>query len=273
MRGVNVVFHQAARVGLGVDLADAPGYATDTDLGTAVLMAAMHCAGFAGRVVLASSMVVYGEGSYECHRDGPQRPAPRAAIDLEAGRFDSACVACGGPLAPTLVYEDAPLDPRSVYAATKLHQEHLLACWARESGGTVAALRYHNVFGPRMPRETPYAGVASLFASSVAKGEAPRVFEDGQQRRDFVHAFDVAAANLAAATADLTPGELHAFNLASGRVRTIAELAGDACAGTQLEPVVTGEFRLGDVRHITASPTQAEKQLGFVAAYDGPVTF
>src|SRR5581483_10789064 len=102
---------------------------------------------------------------------------------------------CGAPLAPGLVTEDAPPDPRNVYAVTKLAQEHLAAAWARACGGRAVALRYHNVYGPGMPRDTPYAGVASLFRSALARGEAPRVLEDGRQRRDFVHVSDVAAAN------------------------------------------------------------------------------
>ena len=97
--------------------------------------------------------------------------------------------------------EDAALDPRSVYAATKLAQEHLCSAFARETGVPVTALRYHNVYGPRMPRDTPYAGVASIFRSAFAAGRAPRVFEDGGQRRDFVHVRDVARANLLALTA------------------------------------------------------------------------
>lgn len=270
--GVDVVFHHAARVGLGIDLGDAPGYVTDTDLGTAHLMAALHAQKFTGRIVLASSMVVYGEGRYDCAEHGAVRPLPRNPADLAAGQFDARCPECAAPLAPGLVDEDDLLDPRSVYAATKLHQEHLLACWARESGGSVAMLRYHNVFGPRMPRDTPYAGVASLFASSVARGEAPNVFEDGAQRRDFVHVHDVARANLAAANAPLTAGTARAFNVASGQIRTILEMATDACAGTDLTPKVTGQYRLGDVRHITATPGRATKELGFDATYEGPVT-
>src|SRR3954454_5195432 len=179
-------------VGLGVDLEDITEYAGINDLGTAVLLRAL--ARRPVPLVLASSMVVYGEGRYRCAEHGLVRPGPRRAAELDAGQFEPPCPVCGRPLDPESVPEDAPLDPRNVYAATKVAQEHLCTAFARETGATVTALRYHNVYGPRMPRDTPYAGVASIFRSSLAAGKAPRVFEDGGQRRDFVHVRDVAAA-------------------------------------------------------------------------------
>ncbi|BFU45514.1 NAD-dependent epimerase/dehydratase family protein [Krasilnikovia sp. MM14-A1004] len=265
LAGVDVVVHQAALVGLGADLDDLPEYVGCNDLGTAVLLAGMARAGI-HRLVLASSMVVYGEGAYTCPRHGAIRPAPRTVADLATGRFEPACPRCGHTLAPGLVDEDAPLDPRSVYAATKVAQEHLTAAWSRQTGGTVVALRYHNVYGPGMPRDTPYSGVAAIFRSALEAGRAPRVFEDGGQRRDFVHVRDVAAANLAAVTATGTGTGWHAYNIASGRPATIGELAtGLARAAGGPAPVVTGEFRLGDVRHVVAAPARAATELGFRA--------
>jgi dTDP-L-rhamnose 4-epimerase len=261
--GVDAVSHQAAKVGLGVDLADAPDYVGSNDLGTAVLLARMTAQGIP-RVVVASSMVVYGEGAYRGAR-GPESPAARAVADLEAGRFEPRG-ADGGFLEPELVTEDAPPDPRNVYAATKLAQEHLAVSWARAAQGVAIALRYHNVYGPLMPQNTPYAGVASLFRSAIERGEAPRVFEDGRQRRDFVHVRDVAAANLAAldATASGAPGSFRAFNVGSGEVHTIGDLAAALSRNAGgLEPVVTGEYRLGDVRHITASSERLRTELGW----------
>jgi len=259
--GVDVVCHQAAKVGLGVDFSDAPDYVSSNEFGTAVLLAEMARTGVR-RFVQASSMVVYGEGAY-VGADGPTRPAARRKADLDAGRFDP-LDADGSPLTPALITEDAPLDPRNVYAISKLSQEHLATSWARTTGGVAASLRYHNVYGPGMPQNTPYAGVASLFRSSLERGEAPRVFEDGRQRRDFVHSRDVAAANLAAI--DWTGGaEGHrAFNVGSGVVHTIGEIAqqlSEHSGGPA--PVVTGEYRLGDVRHITASSDRLKSELGW----------
>ncbi|MFH9861994.1 NAD-dependent epimerase/dehydratase family protein [Streptomyces sp. NPDC017202] len=263
LAGVDAVCHQAAMVGLGDGVADAAEYVSRNDLGTAVLLAAMAEAGVR-HLVLAGSMVVYGEGRYACARHGVVRPGPRAVADLDAGRFEPPCPACGESLSPGLVGEDAPLDPRNVYATTKLAQEHLAAAWARATGGSAVSLRYHNVYGPRMPRDTPYAGVASFFRSALARGEAPRVFEDGRQRRDFVHVRDVAAANLAALEARGPAGLLTAYNTGSGEPRTVGETARAlAAAYGGPEPVVTGEYRLGDVRHVTADSARLRADLGW----------
>ncbi|MFE2039853.1 NAD-dependent epimerase/dehydratase family protein [Streptomyces sp. NPDC059477] len=261
--GVDAVCHQAAMVGLGDGVADAADYVSRNDLGTAVLLAAMAEAGV-DRLVLAGSMVVYGEGRYACPDHGVVRPGPRAAGDLAAGRFEPLCPVCGRDLVPGLVGEDTPADPRNVYAATKLAQEHLSAAWARVTGGSAVSLRYHNVYGPRMPRDTPYAGVASFFRSALARGEAPQVFEDGGQRRDFVHVRDVAAANAVALEASAAPGALTVYNTGSGEPHTVGEMAAAlAAAHGGPEPEVTGEFRLGDVRHITADSARLRADLGW----------
>ena len=266
--GVSAVCHQAAMVGLGVDIGDIADYVAHNDLGTAVLLRALAAQGFNGRLVLASSMVVYGEGRYACRHHGIVRPAARTRNDLDAGRFEPPCPACGRALAAEPVPEDAVADPRNVYAATKLAQEHLCAAFARETGVPLTTLRYHNVYGPRMPRDTPYAGVASIFRSALAANRAPRVFEDGGQRRDFVHVRDVAAANVRALTApEPRPGT---FNIASGTPRTVLDMA-QALArahGNGVEPTVTGEWRAGDVRHVFASTSKAAEGLGFRAVED-----
>ena len=197
LAGVDAVCHQAAMVGLGVDLSDLPVYSDVNVTGTAVLLEAMGRHGIP-RLVFASSMVVYGEGAYDCATHGRVRPAPRLPGDLAAGRFDPRCPQCAQPLGTATVTEDAPLDPRNAYAASKVAQEHLASSWARMTGGSAVGLRYHNVYGPRMPRDTPYSGVAAIFRSYLENGVPPRVFEDGGQRRDFVHVRDVARANLLA---------------------------------------------------------------------------
>jgi dTDP-L-rhamnose 4-epimerase len=263
--GVSAVCHQASMVGLGANVGDIADYVAHNDLATARLLRALADAGFRGRIVLASSMVVYGEGRYRCAQHGLVVPPPRALADLEAGRFEPRCPTCARELRAESVPEDAPPDPRNVYAATKLHQEHLVAAFAREVDGVdTTALRYHNVYGPRMPRDTPYAGVASIFRSALERGEPPRVFEDGAQRRDFVHVADVARANVLALTRDEpAPG---AFNVASGTPRTVGEMAGALAAAMDgPAPVVTGQFRRGDVRHVFAGTERARSLLGFTA--------
>lgn len=265
--GADAVCHQAALAGPGTDLSDLPGCADVNVTGTAVLLEAMGRS-HVPHLVLASSVLVYGEGAYECAAHGRVRPGPRSPADLSAGRFEPRCPHCPADLTPAAVTEDAALDPRNAYATSKVAQEHLAATWVRMTGGSAVALRYHNVYGPRMPRNTPYSGVAAIFRSALEGGRAPQVFEDGQQLRDFVHVRDVARANLAALRAAI-PGAQRAFNVASGQPHTVGELAGalaEACGGPP--PEVTGRFRPGDVRHIMAAPDAAATSLGFRAEVD-----
>jgi dTDP-L-rhamnose 4-epimerase len=265
--GVDVVCHQAAMVGAGVTVSDLPSYAGHNDLGTAVLLAAMHERG-ADALVLASSMVVYGEGRYACAQHGEQQPPARTRAALDAGDFENHCALCGEPLTWQLVPEDARLDPRSSYAASKVAQEHYTLAWARQAGARAIGLRYHNAYGPGMPRDTPYSGVAAIFRSSLEHGDPPRVFEDGGQMRDFVHVQDVARANVLAidVVADRPAESWSTYNVCSGTpvpILRVAELLAEAAGGPA--PVVTGDYRPGDVRHVVASPELAASELGFTA--------
>lgn len=261
LAGVDAVLHLAAKVGLGVDVQDLPDYASSNDAGTAVLLAAMAHANV-NRLVLASSMVVYGEGVGHCTEHGAIRPAPRMNVDLAAGRFEPSCPICGQSLAHALVTEDTPLDPRNAYASSKLAQENYASNWARVTNSAVAAMRYHNVYGPGMPRDTPYAGVAAIFTSALRRGEAPKVFEDGGQRRDFVHVRDVAAATVLAC--ELHNEGVRAFNVGSGTPRTVGDMARALASALKgLEPQVTGQYRLGDVRHITADSSRLMRELNW----------
>ena len=266
LAGVDLVCHQAAMVGTGVNAADAPAYGGHNDFATAVLLAQMFAAGVR-RLVLASSMVVYGQGRYACPAHGPVDPVPRRHADLKAGIFEHRCPLGGEELQWRPVDEDAPLRPRSLYAASKTAQEHFALAWSESTGSSVVALRYHNVYGPSMPRDTPYSGVAAIFRSALEKDETPKVFEDGGQMRDFVHVDDVAAANVAA----ITDREgFTAVNVCSGRPISILEVAAALCDArdSALSPEITGQYRSGDVRHIVADPARAAEVLGFRAAVD-----
>ena len=265
--GVDVVCHQAAMVGAGVTVADLPLYAGHNDLGTAALLAAMHERGV-DALVLASSMVVYGEGRYACPEHGVQQPTVRSRSALDEGDFENHCPQCGRALSWQLVPEDAGLDPRSSYAASKVAQEHYTLAWARQARSRALGLRYHNVYGPGMPRDTPYSGVAAIFRSSLEAGEAPQVFEDGGQMRDFVHVHDVARVNVLSIDAVLErPTESWtAYNVCSGRpvsILRVAQLLAEKSAGP--DPHVSGNYRPGDVRHVVASPNRAAAELGFTA--------
>jgi len=263
LTGIDAVCHHAAVVGAGVNAADAPAYASHNDAGTAVLLAQMFETGVR-KLVLASSMVVYGQGRYRCPEHGEVDPAPRTRADLDSGVFDHRCPIGGEPVTWMLVDEDATLRPRSLYAASKVAQENYAMAWTEAGAGSVVALRYHNVYGPGMPRDTPYSGVAAIFRSALENGEPPKVFEDGNQMRDFIHVDDVAAVNLAALECDV-PGFLPA-NVCSGHPVTIGEVAAILCeARSASAPVVTGQYRSGDVRHIVADPARAFARLGFRA--------
>ena len=263
---VEAVLHLAAKVGLGVDVQDLPDYASSNDAGTAVLLAGMARAGI-GRLTLASSMVVYGEGLGLCQEHGAVTPGPRTEAALATGQFEPPCPHCGTPLETALVSESTPLDPRNAYASSKVAQEFYAGNWARVTDGAVAAMRYHNVYGPGMPRDTPYAGVAAIFTSALRRGEAPKVFEDGGQRRDFVHVRDVAAATVAACEQHVAG--VRAFNVGSGTPRTVGDMARAlAKALNGPDPAVTGHYRLGDVRHITADSSRLRGELGWAPRVD-----
>lgn len=274
LKGVDVVCHQAAMVGAGVTVSDLPLYASHNDVGTACLLAAMHQAKVS-RLVLASSMVVYGEGRYTCEVHGVKPPTARSRTSLDAGDFDHHCPRCAAALHWAPVPEEAQLAPRSSYAASKVAQENYVTAWVDQAPGTAIALRYHNVYGPGMPQDTPYSGVAAMFRSALARGQSPEVFEDGQQMRDFVHVDDVARANVlaveavAAATGTGTGTKsIRAYNICSGVPVSIHDVAVAVAAATdpRRAPVVNGRYRAGDVRHVVASPQRADRELGFRAA-------
>nr|WP_062340763.1 NAD-dependent epimerase/dehydratase family protein [Herbidospora sakaeratensis] len=239
-RGVDAVCHQADVVG---GFADAPAMVAGNNHATAVLLKAMAEAKVL-RLVQAGSVAVYGEGRHHCPSHGVVHPGPREVADLAAGRFEPCCPWCGTELRPGLTGEDSPTRPCDVHAATKLAREHLAASWARATGGTAITLRYHDVYGA---------------------GDLPaQVMEDGRQRRDFVHVKDVAAANLRALEADRPRGSHSAYNTGSGEPRTVGEMAAAvAVAAGRPRPVASGEFRLGDVRHITADSARLRRELGW----------
>lgn len=266
LEGVDAVCHQAAMVGNGVDAQDLPAYAENNDAGTARLLAAMARRGVRS-LVLASSMVVYGDGRYTCPDHGDVPPATRREDDLSQGRYDPRCPECGQDITWHEIGEDTPFLPRTSYAASKIAQEHLAGAWCTLEQSRCVALRYHNVYGPGMPADTPYSGVAAIFRSALARGEAPRVFEDGRQVRDFVHVHDVARANvLALEKVAEHPVGVTPYNVASGHRFTIGQMAETlaAAAGGQA-PVLSGDYRRFDVRHVVASPAAARVGLGFTA--------
>jgi len=259
---VDVVFHEAATVGIGRDARDFADYADVNVTGTLRLLQALAERPEPPRIVLASSMAVYGEGATQCPACGEGRPVPRRTADLDAGRWENRC-ACGEVLEPRPTPEEKQHRPATAYAMSKSWQEQAALLAGSRLGIEVIALRYHNVYGPNMPRDTPYAGVASLFRSRLAVGLPPLVHEDGGQLRDFVHVSDVAQANLLAA--DAGSGAVgRCFNVGSGHPVTILQVAralADAVDGPA--PVFSGSYRAGDARHVYGAIGQAHDVLGY----------
>lgn len=259
LRGIELVSHHAAVVGRGKEMLDAPHHVSCNDLGTANLLAAMARQGI-GRLILASTVALYGDSNYDCPQHGRVRPERRTREDLEAGRFEPRCGQCRSILRDSPVTETDVIDPpRNIYAITKLAQEFLAESWARETGAQAIALRYHNVYGPGIPYQSPYSGVAAVFRSMVARGEAPLVYEDGGPTRDFIHVNDIAFAHKTVMGLPLTG--FRAFNVASGQPHSIHDVASALSAARGgPEPVITGKYRIGDVRHIVASPDRLIKE-------------
>jgi dTDP-L-rhamnose 4-epimerase len=262
LTGIELVSHHAAIVGRGKEILDAAHHVSCNDLATGILLAEMTRQGIE-RAVLASSVAIYGSSNYDCAEHGRVTALPRTRADLDAGRFEPRCPYCGGELTQSAVREEDPLDPpRNIYAITKLAQEYLLSTWAQETGAQAIALRYHNVYGPEIGYGNAYSGVAAVFRSAVARGDAPTVYEDGGPLRDFVHVDDIIAANMIAFASDTTG--FRAYNVASGTPHSIGEMATElAMAAGAPAPVVTGKYRIGDVRHIVASPDRLMRETGW----------
>ncbi|MFC9892396.1 NAD-dependent epimerase/dehydratase family protein [Nocardia sp. NPDC127579] len=253
---IDVVCHFAARTESGAGPGD---YASTNDQGTAVLLAAMDAAKVR-RLVLASSAEVYGEGVYRTIRGGPFFPGVRPRADLDRGRFDHRAPKSGEILTWEPISEEAAPRPRSFYAASKVAQENYAFAWGLSTGSAVTVLRFASVYGPGA-----HTGLPARFRDLLANGTAPRVFEDGGQIRDFIHVDDAAAATRAAAECAL-PGFVP-LNIASGQPLTVWEVASVmAAAASGPPPVVTGQYRLPDARHLAPATVRAHRALGFTAA-------
>jgi dTDP-L-rhamnose 4-epimerase len=268
LQGTEVVFHQAASVGVGQSMYEAAAYTRVNSLGTALLMQRVALPGSkVEKVLVASSMSLYGEGQYACPACGPMHPLPRTRRSLRPGDWEPVCPRCAAELSPLPTGEAVPPAPTSVYAVTKRCQEETVLVMGRAYGIAAVALRYFNVYGPGQALSNPYTGVAAIFASRLLNGAAPILFEDGRQSRDFVHVSDIVRANLLAMEKPEADGEV--FNVGTGRRTTLLELAGALAAKLRpagdVAPQVAGTFREGDIRHCFADVTKIRKALGFDA--------
>lgn len=266
LRGVDRVVHLAAEVGVAQSMYEVSRYVDANTGGTGVLLDIIaNDKTDVGRIVVASSMSIYGEGSYQCAGHGLIAPRLRPTSQMKARQWDPRCPGCGALLSPVPTAEDKALMPTSVYAISKMDQELLCLSVGAAYGAGVVALRFFNAYGPRQALSNPYTGAAAIFSGRLLNGRAPLAFEDGQQLRDFIHVRDVARATALALDSEPATGE--AINVGVGSPRTIVQVAQLLARqlGVDIDPEVTGKFRAGDIRHCWADPARAQKLLGFTA--------
>lgn len=274
LEGADVVFHMAAVVGVGQSMYEVERYVDVNVRGTAVLLDILANDALirdrVRKVIVASSMSVYGEGAYACPDHGNVSPKLRTAAQLQSRDWELHCPVssnekvCGLELRPLPTDELSRLSPTSIYAITKRGQEEMVLSVCQAYGIPAVALRYFNAYGARQALSNPYTGVAAIFCSRLLNGHVPAIFEDGMQRRDFVHISDLVQANLLAMQKDEADGRV--FNVGSGRVITIRDLADSLSerlnGGKDAE--ILGQFRDGDVRHCFPDVRQIEG-LGYEA--------
>ncbi len=266
LEGIDVVYHEAAEVGVGQSMYEIMRYAEANTFGTAVLLQALIGRSRQIRkLVVASSMSIYGEGRYECSRCGEVFPDVRPLEQLRDRRWELECPRCASRLAPLPTDEAKVLNPTSVYAISKQNQEQMSLVVGRAHGIPTVALRYFNAYGPRQALSNPYTGVCAIFSARFRNRQPPVIFEDGAQTRDFVHVRDIVQANLLALATDRA--DYRAVNVGTGSATPIREVARTLAAGLgcpdQVE--IVGRFREGDIRHCVADVSRARLLVGYEA--------
>ncbi|MEW5720598.1 MAG: NAD-dependent epimerase/dehydratase family protein, partial [Chloroflexota bacterium] len=273
LEGVAVVFHEAAAVGVGQSMYEIEKYVGMNTHATAVLLDVLvNRRARIRKLIVASSMSIYGEGAYQCERDGRVFPRVRPNDQLARREWEMRCPACGQIAQPLPTDEDKPLYSTSIYAISKKDQEEMCLCIGRAYNIPTVALRYFNVYGTRQALSNPYTGVAAIFSSRLLNDHAPFIFEDGLQSRDFVHVSDIVQANLLAMKSDAA--NYGYFNVGTGHSTTVRDVAIGLSRALDktIEPQIVGKFREGDIRHCVADIAKARRALGYaprVAFEDG----
>ncbi len=266
LRGVDVIFHFAATVGVGQSMYEISRYMSVNTQGTAELLQAMLDARHAPeKLIVASSMSIYGEGRYTCSKCGREAAPPvRPLAQLKAGEWELRCDVCHGVLKPLPTNEIKPSEINSFYALSKRDQEQLCLIYGRNYDIPVTALRFFNIYGTRQALSNPYTGVAAVFASRLLNGKPPLLFEDGEQMRDFVSVHDIVRANMLAMERPESNDQV--INIGCGKpitIRRVAEILCKALGREDLAPVITNKYRAGDIRHCYADLSKAERLLGY----------
>ena len=266
LAGVDVVFHFAATVGVGQSMYEISRYMSINTQGTAeLLQAILDTKARIQKLVVASSMSIYGEGRYVCSGCGkPAFPPVRTVTQLRAGHWELHCEACKDVLKPEPTGEAKPSEINSIYALSKRDQEELCLIYGRTYGLPVTALRFFNIYGTRQALSNPYTGVAAIFAARIINNQNPLVFEDGEQMRDFVSVHDIVRANMLAMDSPASDNQV--INIGCGQpitIRRVAEILATALGKAELTPIITQKYRAGDIRHCYADLTRARKLLGY----------
>lgn len=263
--GVNIILHLAAAVGVSQSMYQIRKYVEVNTLGTANLLEILANERHSVRkLIVASSMSVYGEGSYYCAACGEVYPKLRPVTQLEAREWEMRCPNCGNPASPLPTAEDKPLFPASIYAISKRDQEEMVLCFGQAYGIPTVVLRYFNVYGPRQALSNPYTGVAAIFCSRLLTRKSPVIYEDGLQSRDFIHVRDIVQANMLAL--ENPEADYQIFNVGTGKPVTILELVAMLRAKLDREdikPIILNKYREGDIRHCYADISEAIERLGF----------
>jgi dTDP-L-rhamnose 4-epimerase len=264
LKDVEIIFHEAANVGVGQSMYEIERYVNTNILGTATILDSLvNLNNSVKKIIIASSMSIYGEGSYECNKCGIIYPELRSEKQLKNREWEMKCPVCGTQAKPIPTKENKPLKPTSVYAISKRDQEDLCLSIGRTYGIPAVALRYFNVYGPRQSLSNPYTGVCAIFSSRIKNDNSPIIYEDGLQTRDFIYIDDVVSANIFAMKNSLT--NYKALNVGSGKPVSIFKIAMTLSKlyGKKIKPQVIQKYRSGDIRHCFADISEIKK-LGFI---------
>lgn len=263
LRDAEVIFHQASAVGIGQSMYEIEKYVNANVMGTAKLLDLLvNSENSVKKLVIASSMSIYGEGAYECEKCGAVCPELRPEEQLKRREWEIKCPNCGKQAKPIPTKEDKPLRPTSVYAVSKRDQEELCLSVGRAYGIPAIALRYFNVYGPRQSLSNPYTGVCAIFSSRIKNNNPPTIYEDGLQTRDFIYVDDVINANMLAM--ERSQADYKTLNVGTGKSISILEVARvlSKLYGKGIEPKVVNKYRSGDIRHCFADVSEIHK-IGF----------
>jgi len=268
---VEVIFHEAAAVGVGQSMYQVEKYVEVNTMATAKLLDILvNKEHEVKKLIVASSMSIYGEGAYECEDCGVVYPELRAEEQLKRKEWEMKCPKCGKVVKPIATSEDKPLHPTSIYAITKRDQEEMCLTVGRAYGIPTVALRYFNVYGPRQSLNNPYTGVCAIFSATIKNGKPPLIFEDGLQSRDFISVHDIVEANLLAM--ESTNADYKVFNVGTGKAINILEIAYALIRlynkDKKLEPEITNKYRAGDIRHCFTDISKIKSKLGYKPKVD-----